>query len=195
MISEDGQMGNASFARQLYLHSVTYLLRALPADLTTEEQLSIRSALPQTVTAPLHVQVNPPCSGQDAFQGGFRPNHPPSLLHRTVASMILNLFILIHFLLPYLKAFLAQAYAYERKHRISERILSQSREMTDSWGKRSASVAEVVSGMAEGRVGKVLGETGAWIVDEIVGGVNEGIGGGVAVFGPARKELAAQYQM
>lgn len=67
--------------------------------------------------------------------------------------------------------------------------------MTDSWGKRSASVAEVVSGMAEGRVGKVLGETGAWIVDEIVGGVNEGIGGGVAVFGPARKELAAQYQM
>ncbi|PVH68189.1 hypothetical protein DL98DRAFT_441780, partial [Cadophora sp. DSE1049] len=49
---------NASFARQLYLHALTYLLQALPSDLTTEEQLSVRSILPQGVVELLRLEFS-----------------------------------------------------------------------------------------------------------------------------------------
>ncbi|RFU25818.1 hypothetical protein B7463_g10528, partial [Scytalidium lignicola] len=188
-ILDDGQFGNSSFARQLYLHSLTYLLRALPTDLTTEEQLGIRSALPEGIASPLHIQINPPYSSQTISQNDTEATNTPSILHRTIASTIVNLFFIIHFLLPYLKAILANVYAYERKYRISERVLSHGLDVADAWGKKRMSVTEAISGMADGKVGKVIGEAGAWIVEEVVGGMNEGIGDGIAIFGITRSSV------
>ncbi|RFU30526.1 hypothetical protein B7463_g5821, partial [Scytalidium lignicola] len=183
MISDDAQF---SFARQLYLHSLTYLLRALPPDLTTEEQLSIRSALPQSIVLPLHTQLNSSNSSQTIPQTSTEATNTPSILHRTVASTIVNMFITIHFLLPYLKAILANAYTYERKHKICERVLSHGLNVADAWGKKMVSVTKAIAGMADGKVGKVIGEAGAWIVEGVVGGVTEGIGDGFTIFGITR---------
>ncbi|KAH8802954.1 hypothetical protein F5884DRAFT_491140 [Xylogone sp. PMI_703] len=182
MISDDGQIGNASFARQLYLYSLTYLLRALPADLTTEDQLSIRSALAEVIASPFHIQLDPLQSSQTSPESDSRASNTPSFLHRTVAFTILNLFIIIHFLFPYLKYMLENAYAYERKHKISERVVSHGLDMADACGEKRVTVTEAISGIADGRVGRIIGEAGAWIVEEVVGGVNEGITDGIAVF-------------
>ncbi|KAH6699839.1 hypothetical protein BKA61DRAFT_661754 [Leptodontidium sp. MPI-SDFR-AT-0119] len=123
-ITRDANFGNASFVRQRYLHALIYLLQALPSDLTTEEQLSVRSVLPQGVVEPLRLEFNNRQSVQFGPTNTSRIDQPPSLLHRTLAYAIVQLFILFQFVLPYLKVTLRAAYHYERMHKISEKVLS-----------------------------------------------------------------------
>lgn len=49
---------------------------------------------------------------------------PPSILHRTLAITIIQLFILFQLVLPYVKFFLQAAYKYEREHKISVKLLT-----------------------------------------------------------------------
>ncbi|KAH8797810.1 hypothetical protein F5884DRAFT_146534 [Xylogone sp. PMI_703] len=163
MISDDGQFGNASFARQLYLHSLTYLLRALPADVTTEDQLSIRSVLPEVIASPLPIQLHPLRSSQVNPRSDSRASNTPSFPHRTVTFTILNLFTIMYLLFPYLKYMLGNAYAYERKHKISECVISHGLDMADAWREKRVTITEAISGIADGKVGRIIGEARAWI--------------------------------
>lgn len=180
MISEDAQFGNPGFARQLYLHALTYLLRALPTDLTTEEQLSVRSALPAGVVEPLQFEVN---AGYNSRNLSGDADHQPSLLHRTLASTIVQLFILFQIILPYLKYLLSAAYQYEREHKISEKVLSQSIDTVDTIGKRSLSITGAIYGMGDGRVGQVITNAASWFVEGVTGGIHEGVGEGMVIMG------------
>jgi hypothetical protein len=181
-ISQDPRFGNASFARQLYLHALAYLLRALPTDMSTEEQLSIRGALPPGVVEPLRLDVN---SGYNSHMNASISPDQPSLLHRTLASTIVQLFILFQFILPYLKYLLSAAYQYDREHKISEKVLSQGIETVDSLGKRGMSFTTAVYGMGDGKVGQMITQTAAWFVEGVTGGVHEGVGEGLVIIGAA----------
>ena len=181
-ISQDARFGNAGFARQLYVHALTYLLRALPSDLTTEEQLSVRSSLPPGVVEPLHFQINGGYPSRISPKGG----NSPSLLHRILASSIVQLFILFQFILPYLKYLLSAAYQYDRTHKISERVLSQSIETVDTIGKRGLSFTGAIYGLNDGKFGQAITEAAAWFVESVTGGIHEGVGEGMAMMG-ARK--------
>jgi len=178
-ISQDPRFGNASFARQLYLHALTYLLRALPEDLTTEEQLSIRGSLPQGVVDPLRLES----SSAFATQTHGSNSDQRSLLHRTLASTIIQFFVLFQFILPYLKHLLSTAYQYDREHKISEKILSQGIETVDSLGKRGVGMTATIYGMGDGRVGQLITETMAWIIEGVTGGIHEGVGEGMVILG------------
>lgn len=188
-ISRDPTFGNSSFARQVYIHSLTYLLRALPIDLTTEEQMSIRGSLPQGVVDPLHLGLgsvyisNPTAETQ----------HEPSLIHRTLASTIIKLFFFIQFILPYLKYLLSAAYTYDREHKISEKVLTQSIETVDSLGKTGLSLTGAISGMGDGKVGQMITETAAWVVGGVTGGIHEGVGEGMVIIGavPRRSQVSS----
>jgi hypothetical protein len=181
-ISQDPRFGNASFARQLYLHALTYLLRALPTDMSTEEQLSIRGALPPGVVEPLRLNVN---SGYNLHMNASTSSDQPSLLHRTLASTIVQLFILFQFILPYLKYLLSAAYQYDREHKISEKVLTQGIETVDSLGKRGMSFTTALYGMGDGKVGKMITQTAAWFVEGVTGGIHEGVGEGMVIMGAA----------
>jgi hypothetical protein len=181
-ISQDPRFGNPTFSRQLYLHAITYLLRALPLDLTTEEQLSIRSALPTGVVEPLHIGVNTSNSNPNLANSESQP----SLLHRLLASTIVRVFIIFQFLLPYLKCLLSAAYQYERRHKISEKLLSQSIHTMDLLGKQGLSLTECLCGMGDGKVGYVIVNSASWFVESVTGGIHEGIGEGMVIMG-ARK--------
>lgn len=182
-ISQDARFGNPSFARQLYLHALTYLLRALPSDLTTEEQLSVRSALPLGVVEPLQLNVN---TGFNSPNVPRDPDAQPSLLHRILASTIVQMFILFQFLLPYLKYLLSAAYQYEREHKISEKVLSQSIETVDTIGKRSLSITGAIYGMGDGKVGQIITDMASWFVEGVTGGIHEGVGEGMVIMGARR---------
>ncbi|CZR67046.1 uncharacterized protein PAC_16945 [Phialocephala subalpina] len=184
-ISRDPSFGNASFARQVYIHSLTYLLRALPTDLSVEEQLSIRGALPDGVVKPLHLAAYTSRNSPDGSQ-------EPSLLHRTLASTIIQLFILVQFILPYLKYLLSAAYAYDREHKISEKVVAQGIETVDALGKTGLNLSGAIYGMGDGKVGQVITETAAWIVEGVTGGIHEGVGEGMVILGavPARRSQA-----
>lgn len=181
-ISQDPSLGNAGFARQLYLHALTYLIQALPSDLTTEEQLSLRSSLPQGVVEPLHLELN-----GYAQPAGTSPGSQPSLLHRTLASSIVQLFIFLQFILPYFKYLLSAAYQYDREHKISEKVLSQGIETVDSLGKTGLSLTGAIYGMGDGRVGQIITETAAWFVEGVTGGIHEGVGEGMVIMGAPRR--------
>lgn len=173
--SQDPRFGNDGLARQLYIHSLTYLLRALPEDLTAEEEVSVRGALPMALLS--HTEPPP------------RPASEPSLLHRTLASTIVQLFILLQFVLPYLKYLLTAAYRYEREHKIAEKVLRQGVDAVDMLGRQSVQFTAAIYEIGEGRVGQVIGDGVKWVVDGVTGGIHEGVGEGmVRLVGPREEE-------
>lgn len=189
-ISQDPRFGNPSFSRQLYVHALTYLLRALPSDLTTEEQLSVRSALPSGVVEPLRLELNHAYAGiQGQVAGG---DHQPSLLHRALASAIIQFFVLFQFIVPYLKSLLTAAYQYDREHKISERVFSQSIETVDMLGKHGLNITSAIYAMGDGRVGQALNDIVSWLVDGVTGGIHDGVGEGLVIMGARRPSGSAR---
>jgi hypothetical protein len=188
----DSSAASPSFARQLYIHALTYLLRGLPTDLTTEEGLSIRSALPPGIATPTRlefdgIEMSSYHGSKNVLRRGTKQSQP-SVLHRTLATSIINFFILIQFLLPYIKALLQAAYEYERTHHISEKVLASSIDTVDGLGRMGLRGGGAIwgSGLALG-----VGEAVNWIVEGVSGGIQEGLGEGMARVG-VRKEVEAK---
>lgn len=167
------------------MHGLTYLLRGLPSNMTAEENLSIRCALPSgiaespaldpTTGALIPVYTNPTAS-QPKDQ-----NPEPSILHRILASSIVHLFLLAHLVLPYIKLFLGHAYRYEREHRISERVFSTSVNAVDEVGKRSLALTQTVCAINDGKVGQMMNDAAVWWVRSLTGGIHEGVSEGLGV--------------
>lgn len=148
--------------------------------MSTEEQLSIRGALPPGVVEPLRLDVNSGYAITPSTSSG-----QPSLLHRTLASMIIQFFILVQFILPYLKYVLRAAYQYDREHKISEKLFSQGIETVDSLGKTGMDFTASLYRMGDGRVGQIITQTAAWFVEGVTGGIHEGVGEGLVILGAA----------
>ena len=154
--------------------------------MSTEEQLSIRGALPPGVVEPLRLDVRP------GYSMSTPSSDQPSLLHRTLASTIVQLFILFQFVLPYLKFLLSAAYQYDREHKISEKVISQGIETVDSLGKTGLSFTSALYGMCDGNVGQVITQTAAWFVEGITGGIHEGVGEGLVIMGAAPRRASGE---
>jgi len=189
-ILRDPDDGVPSFARQLYIHASTYILRGLPRDLNTEEKLSIRSALPEDVlsvpsldsTSRELVQSN-----GSHVQPSSSASTEPSLLHRLLASGIIHLFFLMHILLPYAKLLISYIYRYERQHHISERAFSSAVNTVDEMGRRSLRFTSAVCSLNNGKVGQTIGDVAVWWIQSVTGGIHEGVGEGMVILG-ARRE-------
>lgn len=151
-------------------------MRALPADLTAEEVISLQASLPLEV-----IPVPKTPAATDQPRQISQSDHPPSFLHKTLASSIIQLFILFQFVLPYLKYMLATAYQYERNHKLSEKFLTRSITTVDSLGKHSLALTAAVYGIGEGRVGQTLTDIVTWAVEGVTGGIHDGIGEGLAI--------------
>ncbi|KAF7923729.1 uncharacterized protein EAE98_007547 [Botrytis deweyae] len=177
-ISQNTRFSSTSLARQLYVHALTYLLRALPSDLSTEEKMSLQSAIPTKIVDSLQEESYTSENSQDSTTG-----EPPSLLQRSIAAFIIQLFILFQFVLPYLKHILSSAYQYDRTHKISEKVLSKGIVTVDTIGKSSLAVTGAVYGMSDGKVGQALTDAAAWIVEGVTGGVHEGVSEGLIMLG------------
>ncbi|RKF57089.1 hypothetical protein OnM2_076053 [Erysiphe neolycopersici] len=156
--SASQSLTNAPFARHLYIHSLTYLLRALPPDLTKDERLSVQAALPRGII-----------DEQDLCQPKLRAEiRPTSFLHRTLASSIVQLFILFQLILPYIRTFLSMAWQYQNQHQIIARMTSSSVEL-------GIEIVEAMKGLGETKLGDVLITTAQWLTEGIIGGIGEGL--------------------
>ena len=188
-----GAIDNTSrfFSRQLYIHALTYLLRGLPQDLTSEEQMSICSALPSAVVK--SDQVTTSTWATEKQKSGERQETniysvQPSVLHRILASCIIQTFLLIHLILPYLRLMAYSAYQFERKNRVSERLFSSTINTIDEIGKRSLNYTDAVCKLNDGRVGEALTEFAGWWIREIAGGVHEGLVEGMVILGAPKAD-------
>ncbi|KAF2766212.1 hypothetical protein EJ03DRAFT_367696 [Teratosphaeria nubilosa] len=163
---EAGVFGaRADFSRKLYVDGLEYLLRGLPEALSEEERAGLRSALPSDLLLATEGSTHADRVGASEA----------SLLHRSVATLTLSLFLLLSLVTPYVQLLLRTAYRYDRKHKIRERVCAQGVIAADALGRRTWVLVGSVCAMREGRVGEV--------VRDVVSGVAEGVGEGMEVCG------------
>ncbi|KAH7021696.1 hypothetical protein B0J12DRAFT_687398 [Macrophomina phaseolina] len=185
---ESSDDGTLSLSRQLYLHAVTYLLRGLPSNLNVEETMFLETSLPPHMThttklvyvgAPSGQQVRP--YGRDSTSQSPHPPPEPSWLHRLLASSIIQLFLLFRFILPYVKLFIGHAYQYERKHRLSEGLVSWSMNTVGELGRRGIQFTTTIWQMNDGKVGHAINDFTVWWLRGVTGGIHEGISKGFMI--------------
>lgn len=167
------------------MHGITYLLRGLPADLTPEETLSLQAALPQGL---VNLSANPDehaliAVGQRIPVAQATPPREPTILHRITATVVFQTFILLQFLLPYIRLFITQAYQFERKHRITKRMVSTGVCTVDEMSRRSLRLSQTVCQMNDGKVGQAINEMTLWWIRGFTGGIQQGIEEGLSAVG------------
>lgn len=166
-----------------------YLLDALPTDLTAEETKMLEHRLPEPIKASLVTYPQPELA-QLERPGSTRLASPGrSYLHKLLAFIIMQLFVLVRILLPYAKFFLHRIYEYERSHRITERVVAMTLDAADGLGKRSIDVSSAACKLQEGRVGAVMGSVAGWWIEGVAGGIYEGVGEGMVHFGLLRPDI------
>ncbi|OJD29771.1 ubiquitin-conjugating enzyme [Diplodia corticola] len=184
--SPSGCDSETPFGRTLYMQALTLLLKGLPCDLSTAEKMSIETSLPPDIVKVVHVDVS---SGQLLYHGSqhvsgpHRPPPEPSWLHRLLASSIIQAFLLLHLLLPYVKLFVGHAYHYERQHRISERLVSSSINTVDGLGRTSFRFTNAIFQMNDGKVGQAINDLTLWGLRGVTGGIHEGLSEGITLLG------------
>ena len=159
--SDASDAHSQTFSRQLYLESLTNLIHGLPPDLTDQETLLLRNALTES-------------SKISEFNETTQPRtRNPSLLHRSLASVIVAICLLLRLALPYIKIFLAALYSYDREYHIRERVFALSVTTADSVGRTSVALANTAM------TNQVFLRAVTYWVDGIRGGLNEGLDQGL----------------
>ncbi|KAK6503759.1 hypothetical protein TWF481_008763 [Arthrobotrys musiformis] len=115
---------NSSFRRHLYLDSLTYLLRALPSDLSPSETTQLISSLPPAVVESLEPL---PSEGHVPQQRVYE--HPTIhyfllVLTATTVSSIRNL-------TPHIKSLAQSTWEYNLRYRVAERGYDKVRKTVD----------------------------------------------------------------
>jgi len=169
---------------------MTYLLRGLPADLTSEETLSIQAAISASILSlqnnpNTHALIHLPRRTEVAHEV---PSRNPSILHRITATIVFQAFILIQCLLPYVKLFIGHAYRFEREHKVTQRMFNKSLTTVDKLGRRSLQLSQTVCQMNDGKVGQAINDLAFWWVRGLTGGIQQGISEGVVMIGNERNQ-------
>ncbi|KAF2642731.1 hypothetical protein P280DRAFT_395343 [Massarina eburnea CBS 473.64] len=178
---------STTLTRQLYIHGMTYLLRGLPSDLTPEETMSIQAATPPSAAM---IQIEPCNHAVVPFmQETPVPQEPPadpSTLHRITAMIVFQAFVMIEFLLPYIKLFAGHAYRFEREHKVMQRLVNNGLVTADALRRRSLQLSHTICQMNGGRVGQALNDLIIWWVRGLTGGLQQGITEGVTMMSGER---------
>lgn len=178
---------SSHLVRRQYIDGVACVLRGLPSDLTLEEELSLREALPSTLQ-PTDLADSQLTIRHTPRNELTQPSSEPSTLHRSVATATFYLFLAISFLSPYIQLLLHSAYTFDRKHQISSRVLAQSVVAADVVGRQTLVLAKEVCGWNEGKVGEAVKEVGVYVVQGVSGGVYCGLGEGMQSVGKRRED-------
>ncbi|KAI4275078.1 MAG: hypothetical protein L6R38_005962 [Xanthoria sp. 2 TBL-2021] len=134
-----------TFARQLYIHAVVYLLQGLPpsSSLSESEKTSVGSAVPQCLILPSASAYNVDddesktttntgrkCDNDNANKTSSlnddnqTPTPTTTLLHRALLSTIVLIIIFIQFLSPYIHNLFSALRHYDREYNVQGRICS-----------------------------------------------------------------------
>ncbi|EXJ82871.1 hypothetical protein A1O3_06686 [Capronia epimyces CBS 606.96] len=155
--------GDPAALRSMHVDALRYMHMALPPDLTPLEMESLRASMsPQLIFSSAEIRE---------LDGQRRPN----LLRQTVAQAICWLVATFLLLIPVLMTLLTRVLQFERQHQVTERIITNSLDMTSSLGERGLDLHNALRRFKDGRVGAVCLDAGSWFAESILGGVNDGI--------------------
>lgn len=101
--------------------------------------------------------------------------------------MIVYGFIFAQLIVPYAKVMLNSICTYERRYRVTERILAAALETADGVGKGAGNVGSTLTKLSEGRVFSGLCTLTAWTIESVAGGVYEGVNEGLVALGTTHR--------
>ncbi|KAJ8101520.1 hypothetical protein POJ06DRAFT_251724 [Lipomyces tetrasporus] len=150
-------------SRQLYVHALTYLLRALPANLTLSEVLDIGKFLPDAVIeTEYHRRSAPGIDTMSATGSGEqlpKSHQDNSKLEEAIIYLIRGLAVTLKVSTPYVIELLRKLAEKEREYKVSERTLAISCAVVDRLSRSAVGNALMATGVnVLGAVGKGLGE-------------------------------------
>ncbi|KAL3259034.1 hypothetical protein ABHI18_005615 [Aspergillus niger] len=182
---------DSRLARMLYVDALGYLLDGLPDDLSSQETMTIQDNLPAGVKESLAAPsvTDPSAAGLHSLLAGENSLPERSYLHRLLSSTIVYFFIMLQFLMPYVKILVCHLYQYERSHRITERAVTKVLVAADNFGKRGMVIGAAVLNYNEGKVSANLMDLAAWWVTSIAGGIYEGFAEGMTIMGVTRSHV------
>lgn len=157
------------------------MLEALPSDLTDDEARSIYGRLPDAIKA--NTDELPGSSSHNSHIAA----NSPSYLHRLVATVIVYGFIFAQLILPYAKVLMNSIYTYERRYRVTERVLAAALETADGVSKGAGNIGSTLTTLSEGKLFSGLCTLTAWTIESVAGGVYEGVNEGLAVLGTTHR--------
>lgn len=190
MAAEAGPEGQtADFERRAFVDGVTYLLRGLPPNLDVYETEQIKAALPVQLNIAMEKERRRPeqvegaqALSNDRHAGTQYPNQDRrSLVHRAVQLLVANLFLAIHFALPYLVFLIKSAATVERRYKVSETVVGHGMNLAGAAGRQCSQLAGAVLNMNDGKVGQGLSRAVAWTVEEVTRGISDGVGEGLVM--------------
>lgn len=156
---EDDRNTDPAVVRSMHIDALKYMHAALPNNLTPAETDAIVGSLPPSVRGELRYQQ--PVSSRTT-------SGENNVLRRAVSDSVCSLIAVVIFLLPFLMEMFNRLLRYEREHRVSEKMLSSGVATVNAFGERGLD-------LKDSRVGSAILETGIWVLDGIVGGVNDGL--------------------
>lgn len=171
---------NQAFSRRAYIDSLTYLLQALPSDLTEVEVLYLQQSFPQALQTQPHAPQNQPHP--------LKKQRSRSALHRVSAALILQLFILYHTLLPYIKYILQRAHHYDRQHHVSEKIIATTVDKANKLRRRGVETFCLLLSISNGTVWAIV----SGLAEGISGGIHEGVAEGISIVRTRQNESDIQ---
>lgn len=173
--------------RRLYLDSLTYLLQGLPSNLSTDEELSLRAALPPSLLPAISLETQLTLSSGDKSgtdtSARTTDSAQSSSVQRAIATMVFYAFVAISIVLPYVQLLAQQAYQYERRYKVREWLASQGVVAADSIGKQTLALATGAYALQNSKFGHTIKEVGGWWLQSVSLGVCDGVGEGMEVMG------------
>ncbi|KAK9432584.1 hypothetical protein V1505DRAFT_234803 [Lipomyces doorenjongii] len=148
-------------SRQLYVHALTYLLRALPANLTLSEIMDIGKFVPDSVIATEYQRRSTPDVNTMSANGEQLPKSQQdnSKLEEAIIYLIRGLAVTMKVSTPYVIELLRKLAEKEREYKVSERTLALSCAVVDRLSRSAVGNALLVTGVnVLGAVGKGIGE-------------------------------------
>ncbi|KAL4913521.1 hypothetical protein BDW62DRAFT_220638 [Aspergillus aurantiobrunneus] len=162
--------------RSLYLHSMAYLLSALPADLTSDEAATLQDSLPEKLKPSV-------TSDRSSHPGPATYPVQRSYVHRLLSASIIYFCLLLQYIMPYIKDVMFHLYQYGRAHRVTERATSLLLYVAEKVGRGGLNLGSTVLDMYEGKPSCAVSEAASWWLEGVAGGIYEGVGEGMVILG------------
>ncbi|KAK9238719.1 hypothetical protein V1525DRAFT_400343 [Lipomyces kononenkoae] len=166
-------------SRQLYVHALTYLLRALPANLTLSEIMDIGKFVPDSIIATEFQRRSTPdvnSTMPTSMNGEPLPksHQDNSKLEEAIIYLIRGLAVTLKVSTPYVIELLRKLAEKEREYKVSERTLALSIAVVDRLSRSAVGNAILVTGVnVLGAVGKGIGEGLVILADTNIGNIEE----------------------
>ncbi|PGH28127.1 hypothetical protein AJ80_00017 [Polytolypa hystricis UAMH7299] len=204
---------DTTLVRSLFITSLKYLLDAMPLDLSDTEASGIRERIPSNLRSSecdtcSNVVDSSSSSSSSGESGNKRPRRrrrhhhhhrgegddemaqgaAPSIVHRVLASGIVQFCVLLQFLIPYVKILFARVQRSERVRQVAVGAVGWGVSVIKGLSSGSADGGGVggrssVFQVGDGRVTDALWNVVWWWLVAVSGGVFEGIGDGASILG------------